>query len=76
MFSIDGHKIVANITKWFDLIHEIVLCCWPLEMLMPSKKESESMLEGKKEPCTNLWHGFMKIKIQTYANVHKVSGHL
>jgi hypothetical protein len=45
-------------------------------MLMPSKKESESMLEGKKEPCTNLWHGFMKIKIQTYANVHKVSGHL
>jgi hypothetical protein len=30
------------------LIHEIVLCCWPLEMLMPSKKESESMLQVKK----------------------------
>ncbi len=34
------------------------------------------MLQGKKEPCTNLWHGYMKTKIQTYANVHKVSGHL
>jgi hypothetical protein len=36
------------------------------------------MLQGKekKEPCTNLWHGYMKKKIQTYANGHKVSGHL
>lgn len=31
------------------------------------------MLQGKKEPWI---HGYMKTKIQTYANFHKVSGHL